>query len=91
DRGTHVNISGAGVLVHAPNRANAIRFIEYLTEDSAQAYFANGNNEYPAVEGVDGSSAVEAMGDFSEDDLNLSQLGVHQAEAVRIFDRVGWP
>ena len=49
DRGTHVNISGAGVLTHAPNRDNAVRFIEYLTDASAQRYFAKGNNEYPAV------------------------------------------
>ena len=91
DRGTHVNISGAGVLKTAPNRENAIRFIEYLTEESAQSYFANGNNEYPAVEGVNASSAVESMGEFEEDTLNLSELGIHQAEAVRIFDRVGWP
>ncbi|MEQ9447774.1 MAG: Fe(3+) ABC transporter substrate-binding protein, partial [Rhodospirillaceae bacterium] len=50
--GTHVNISGAGLVRGAPNRENAIRFIEYLTEDKAQAYFANGNNEYPVVDGV---------------------------------------
>ena len=91
DRGSHVNISGAGVLVHAPNRENAIRFIEYLTEDAAQRYFANGNNEYPAVPSVQASSAVEEMGAFKADDLNVSELGTHQAEAVRIFDRVGWP
>lgn len=90
-RGTHVNISGAGVVVNAPNRENAIRFIEYLTEDAAQRYFANGNNEYPAVPGVDASSAVASLGSFKADDLNVSALGEHQAEAVMIFDRVGWP
>ncbi|MEE4350709.1 MAG: Fe(3+) ABC transporter substrate-binding protein [Pacificimonas sp.] len=89
--GTHVNISGAGVLKNAPNRENAIRFLEYLTEESAQRYFANGNNEYPAVTGIAASSAVEQLGDFEPDQLNASALGVHQAEAVRIFDRVGWP
>lgn len=89
-RGTHVNISGAGVLEHAPNRENAIRFIEYLTEESAQSYFANGNNEYPAVPGVPTSSAVDQLGTFEADDLNVSALGRNQAEAVRIFDRVGW-
>lgn len=91
DRGTHVNISGAGVVQHAPNRENAIRFIEYLTDASAQRYFANGNNEYPAVPTVEASSAVEELGEFVADDLNVSELGIHQAEAVRIFDRVGWP
>lgn len=88
--GTHVNISGAGVVVGAPNRDNAVRFIEYLTEDSAQEYFANGNNEYPAVEDVAPSATVVQLGDFEEDDLNAAQLGRNQAEAIRIFDRVGW-
>lgn len=91
DRGTHVNISGAGVLQYAPNRENAIRFIEYLTDASAQSYFANGNNEYPAVPTVSASSAVEELGSFRADALNVRELGVHQAEAVRVFDRVGWP
>ncbi|MEO1658390.1 MAG: Fe(3+) ABC transporter substrate-binding protein [Pseudomonadota bacterium] len=90
DRGTHINISGAGVTKHAPNRENAIRFIEYLTEEAAQGYFANGNNEYPAVPGVAASSAVKTLGDFKADDLNVSALGKNQAEAVKIFDRVGW-
>jgi len=91
DRGTHINISGAGVLEHAPNRENAIRFIEYLTEEAAQGYFANGNNEYPAVPGVVPSSAVQSLGAFKADELNVSALGANQAEAVMIFDRVGWP
>ncbi|MEM6748642.1 MAG: Fe(3+) ABC transporter substrate-binding protein [Pseudomonadota bacterium] len=90
-RGTHINISGAGILEHAPNRENAIRFIEYLTEDAAQGYFANGNNEYPAVPSVATSSAVELLGSFKADELNVSALGANQAEAVMIFDRVGWP
>ena len=49
DRGTHVNVSGGGVLKHAPNREAAIRFLEYLASDQAQNYFANGNNEWPVV------------------------------------------
>jgi iron(III) transport system substrate-binding protein len=57
--GAHVNISGAAVTTHAPHRENAVKFIEYLTSDSAQGYFANGNNEYPVVEGVEANSAVE--------------------------------
>ncbi|MEM8917452.1 MAG: Fe(3+) ABC transporter substrate-binding protein [Pseudomonadota bacterium] len=89
-RGTHVNISGAGLLKHAPNRENAIRFLEYLTEESAQQYFANGNNEYPAVAGIDSASVVEALGAFREDEINASELGRNQNEAVRIFDRAGW-
>lgn len=90
DRGTHVNISGAGITAQAPNRDNALRFIEYLTEDSAQTYFANGNNEYPVVDGVAPTAAVIELGQFLEDDINASALGENQAMAVRIFDRAGW-
>lgn len=89
--GTHVNISGAGVAANAPHRDNAIRFIEYLTEDQAQRYLADGNNEYPVSEGVAPSDAVASLGAFREDTLDLSELGTNQAEAVRVFDRAGWP
>ncbi|MEP2736648.1 MAG: Fe(3+) ABC transporter substrate-binding protein [Erythrobacter sp.] len=88
--GTHVNISGAGLLKHAPNRENAVRFLEYLTDAKAQGYFANGNNEYPAVTGLKAGSAVEALGAFTPDTLNASELGKNQQEAVQIFDRSGW-
>lgn len=90
DRGTHVNISGAGVTTHAPNRDNAIKFLEYLTDKEAQNYFANGNNEYPIITDAKMSSAVQTLGTFKEDKLNVSALGKNQAEAVRIFDQVGW-
>ena len=88
--GAHVNISGAGVVATAPNRANAIRFLEYLTTESAQRYFADGNHEYPAVIGLEGSEALQSLGDFEADTLNASELGIHQAEAVMVFDRAGW-
>ncbi len=88
--GTHVNISGAGLVRTAPNRDNAIRFIEYLTTDEAQQYFANGNHEYPVVVGLKGSAALESLGTFDADTLNAAELGIHQAEAVMVFDRAGW-
>jgi len=89
--GTHVNISGAGLVKSSPNRDNAIRFLEYLTEDQAQSYFANGNNEYPVVEGVAPASTVSALGSFKADPLNASELGRYQGDAVRVYDRAGWP
>lgn len=88
--GTHINISGAGVLKNAPNRANALAFLEYLTSDDAQSYFASGNHEYPVVSSVAPTSALASLGAFEEDKLNASELGRNQAEAVRIFDRAGW-
>lgn len=89
-RGTHVNISGAAVTAHAPNKENAIRFMEYLTSESAQRYFADGNNEYPVIDLGDNSSAVQSLGTFKEDTLNMGQLGKQQAKAIEIYDTVGW-
>ncbi|MCK0127687.1 Fe(3+) ABC transporter substrate-binding protein [Erythrobacter sp. F6033] len=88
--GTHINVSGAGLVKGAPNEANAIAFLEYLTSESAQRYFADGNNEYPAVEGLEANSAVESLGSFKPDTLNAAQIGSNQAQAVQIFDRAGW-
>ena len=87
-RGTHVNISGAGVTKYAPNRENAIRFLEYLTSDFAQRLFAEGNNEYPISGPTTGP--VAALGEFKRDDLNVSVLGENQKEAVKVYDRAGW-
>ena len=88
--GTHVNISGAGMVKHAPNRENAVKFLEYLTSESAQRYFADGNNEYPAAIGLKANSAVETLGSFKPDTLNAAEIGRNQAEAVKLFDRAGW-
>jgi iron(III) transport system substrate-binding protein len=90
DRGTHINISGAGVLKHAPHPEAAIKFLEYLASPEAQAHFAHQNNEYPVVEGVAADSALASLGDFKTDTESLALLGKHQAEAQKIFDRVGW-
>ena len=90
--GTHVNISGAGIAVNAPNRDNAVKFLEYLASDSAQKYFSDGNHEYPVVEGVALAGTLMTMNPdgFKADDLNLSVLGENQALAVQIYDRVGY-
>lgn len=90
DRGTHVNISGAGVARHAPHRDNAIRFLEYLASDEAQAYFANGNNEYPVAGPVRGNAELAALGDFRKDTLNVSLFGRNQGAAQQAYDRAGW-
>ncbi|MDX1609823.1 MAG: Fe(3+) ABC transporter substrate-binding protein [Halofilum sp. (in: g-proteobacteria)] len=90
-RGTHVNVSGAGVTEHARNPDNAVRLLEFLVSDAAQRWYAKVNYEYPVVPGVDVSAAVREWGyPFERDDLPLSRLGELNATAVRIFDRVGW-
>ncbi|MBX5492984.1 MAG: Fe(3+) ABC transporter substrate-binding protein [Chloroflexi bacterium] len=90
DRGTHVNISGAGVVATARNRDNAIAFIEYLTSDSAQDIFARGNAEYPAVPGVPLDPVLESWGPFKEDTLNAAHYAANSALALMIMDRAGW-
>jgi iron(III) transport system substrate-binding protein len=89
--GTHVNISGAGVLKHAPNRAAAVKFLEYLASDEAQRYFADGNNEWPVVANVKVDNPVlNAIGEFKQDRLNVAVLGRNQPSSQKIYDRVAW-
>lgn len=90
DRGTHVNISGAGVAKYAPNRANAVKLLEFLVTPESQRIFAEGNHEYPVRQGVALAATVMSWGPFKADPLNAAELGRHQAEAVRIADRAGW-
>jgi len=91
DRGTHVNVSGAGLLKHAPNREAAVLFLEYLASDQAQNYFANGNNEWPVVSSVTpDNAALATLGKFKTDSLNLGTLGRNQPTAQKIADRSGF-
>jgi iron(III) transport system substrate-binding protein len=89
--GTHINISGAGVLKYAPHKEAAIAFLEYLASNEAQAYFAAGNNEWPVVKGVDvPNPALSAMGTFKPDTLPIGDLAKTTAQAQMVFDRAGW-
>jgi len=90
DRGTHINVSGAGVTRYAPNKENAIRLIEFLSEERAQEVLANVNYEYPVNPKVAPSKLLQSWGDFKADEINLSQLGENNSQAVMIFDKVGW-
>ncbi len=89
-RGTHVNISGAGVVTHAPNRDNAVAFLEFLVSDEAQRVFAEGNDEYSVVPSVEVSGPIAEFGSFEEDRVNAAVLGENNPTAVRIADRAGW-
>jgi iron(III) transport system substrate-binding protein len=89
--GTHVNVSGGGVMKNAPNRDAAVRFMEYLASDSAQAYLANGNNEWPVVASATARNPVlESLGKFKADELPIASVGRAQVTAAKIIDRVGW-
>lgn len=91
DRGAHVNISGAGVAAHAPNRENAIRFLEYLVSDEAQAIYADSNNEFPIVSGVVIHGPVAPYTEFRNSGVNAAIYGINASAATEIFDRVGFP
>jgi iron(III) transport system substrate-binding protein len=89
--GTHVNVAAAGVATHAPNRDEAVAFLEYLTTPEAQAYFADQNNEFPVVADVPVGAVAASLGEFRRDTLNLSVLGENQPLAQQIFNEVGFP
>ena len=89
-RGTHINVSGATVTKAAKNKENAVKLLEYLVGDEAQAWYAEHNQEYPVKDAVPASSLLKGWGDFKADSINLSELGKHNAEAVKIMDTVGW-
>ena len=88
--GAHMNLSGGGVAAYAPNKENAIKFLEYLTSDSAQAYFSSGNDEFPAVPGVGLSESVAKLGIFRPDAVDLSAVAKNVPLAQQIFNEVGW-
>ena len=89
--GTHINISGGGMLKTAPHKEAAIKFLEYLASDDAQRYFADGNNEWPVVESVKVTNpALEALGKFKADSLPVKNLAMYQIKAQMIFDRAAF-
>lgn len=88
--GTHINVSAAAVTANAPNRDNAVAFLEYLSSPEAQSYFANQNNEYAAVAGVPLAERPAGLGLFRADSLNLAALGENQTLAQQIYNDVGW-
>lgn len=88
--GAHMNISGGGVTANAPNRENAVRFLEYLASDQAQDYFSAGNDEYPAVPGVGLAPSVAHLGIFRPDVIDLSDIADNVDAAVGVLNAAGW-
>ncbi len=86
--GTHVNISGMAMAKYAPNKANALKLMEFLTGDVAQKMYAEINFEYPVKEGVKRSELVESWGDFKADTLSLDDIASHHEAAIKIIDQV---
>ncbi len=89
-RGAHMNVAGAGVTASAKHKAEAVKLLEFLAGPDAQRLFAEANNEFPVRPGVKPSPVVAAWGPFKGEDINVAMLGENSADAIRIFDRVGW-
>ncbi len=89
-RGTHINVSGAGVAKYAPNKENAVKFIEFLVSEEAQRIFSHSNYEYSVLPAVKSEGLLHEWGEFKEDELTLSKLGENNKKAVLIFDEAGW-
>jgi len=90
DRGAHINISGAGVCKHAPNRANAVQLLEFLSEAEAQQKFAAANHEYPVNPTVAPTPLLASWGTFTADTKSLKTIAAHSNAAVTLFDQAGW-
>ena len=90
NRGTHINISGAGIAKYSKNKSNAIKFIEFLTSPEAQETFGKVNYEYPLFIENNKSDLLKSWGTFKADKQNLSILGIRNSEAVKLFDRADW-
>ncbi len=89
--GTHINVSGGAMAKHAPNKEAAVKFLEYLASDEAQAYFANGNNEWPVVKSVKPRNAeLESLGTFKADALPIAEIAARTPAAQKLVDRAGW-
>jgi ABC-type Fe3+ transport system substrate-binding protein len=91
--GTHMNIAGGAVAQYAKHPDNAKKYLEYLASPSAQAYFANGNNEWPVVKNVPlNNPALQTMGgaNFKSDPLPVSFIGMNQIKVQQMLDRVGF-
>ena len=91
-RGTHMNISGGGILKHAPNKANAIKLLEFLLTKEAQEHIVNNTYEYPMIEGVKPNQLIAQFGLNFKQDLKtrVSSYGKNQAAALEVMTEAGW-
>lgn len=90
DRGTHVNISGMALTKSAPNKENAIKLMEFLTEEVAQTMYSTDNFEYPVNTSVAPSKLLQSWGSFKSDTLSLSDIAKNRKLAAQLVDKVGF-
>ncbi len=90
DRGTHVNISGAGITHVAKNKEDAISLLEFLVGEEAQYWYSHTNYEYPIRDDVKIGDILNSWGEFKADTIELDKLGELNVEAVKLMDKAGW-
>ena len=90
DRGTHLNVSGMALTKGAPNKANAIKLMEFLSDDLAQRMYAEENSEYPIKPGVPWSGLLESWGSFKADTVALDKVAMYRTEAIKMADEVDY-
>ena len=90
NRGTHINISGGGILKHSPNRENAEKFLEFLLSKEAQNHIVNNTFEYPVLGSVKPHPLIENFGEFKMDKTSVADFGKYNPDAVKLMDRVNW-
>ncbi|KOF54565.1 MULTISPECIES: Fe(3+) ABC transporter substrate-binding protein [unclassified Achromobacter] len=88
--GTHVNVSGAAVAAHAPNKENAVKLLDFLVSDQAQTLYARANYEYPVRKGVKLDPVVASFGELKVDPLPLTEIAKHRKQASELVDKVGF-
>jgi iron(III) transport system substrate-binding protein len=89
-RGTHVNISGAGVVKGSNNKAEAVKLLEWLSSAEAQEVYAGANKEFPVLKGIKVGQTLSNWGDFKEDLISVEKLGSLQKEAVLLAQEAGY-
>lgn len=90
DGGTQVNISGAAIAKHAPNKAEAVKLLEYLVSDEAQKIYAEANYEYPVKPGATIDPIIASFGELKIDDKSLAEIVSHRKQASELVDKVGF-
>lgn len=90
DGGTHVNVSGAAIAKHAPNRDNAVKLLEFLVSDEAQGIYAKANFEYPVKAGANVDPIIAALGTLTVDSVPVSEISKHRKAASLLVDKVGF-
>jgi iron(III) transport system substrate-binding protein len=88
--GTHVNLSGVVLAKHAPNKANAMKLIEWLVGDRAQQIYADINYEYPMLAGVPVNATIKGYGPLKPDAQPISKIAEHKKAAANLVDKVGF-